>query len=111
MTTDRGARVEAARAVLITHDELLHVETGGDAFVLGPDDLPIDGHGWLAWHGQQYKPAYAAWKTAMQRLEAVLGSYEFPGTHPHNFRPACRRILARAGVPLHETTTSIGGAR
>lgn len=102
-TTDRDARVEAARDVLITHDELLRVEALGDEFELGPDDLPVDAYGWLAWHAEQYKPAAAAWKAAMDRLRVVLGSDEFPGPHPHNFRPACRRILARAGVPLHES--------
>lgn len=103
MTTNEFTRTAAACAVLITHDELLRVEAIGDEFDLGPDDLPVDAYGWLAWHAEQYKPAYAAWQAAMDQLRAVLGSDEFPGTHPHNFRPACRRILARAGVPLHET--------
>jgi hypothetical protein len=96
----------AAGAALRTHDELSAAEAIGDTFELGADDLPADGHGWLAWHAEQYKPAFAAWKTAMGQLQAALGN-EFPGTHPLNFRPVCEHILS--GVA--DTDMSAGGVR
>ena len=87
------ARVEAAWEALRSHDELRRAESVGDAFEVGPDELPVDARGWLNWHDEQYKPAYRDWRAAMTLLQVVMGP-EFPGLHPFNFRPVCERIVA-----------------
>jgi hypothetical protein len=94
-TTTMHFRVTAARDALRTHDQLHRVEAVGDRFDLGPDDLPIDDHGWLAWHHEQYRPALTEWQRAMELLALALGA-EFPGRHPTQFRPLCEQIAARA---------------
>jgi hypothetical protein len=103
MTTTIDTRVEAARQALRTHDQLRQVEAVGDAFETGPDDLPIDSVGWLAWHHQRYRPALEAWQQAMQLLALAVGA-EFPGRHPHNWRPVCELILSRAQAAAATTS-------
>jgi hypothetical protein len=95
MTTSIDTRIAAARDALHTHDQLRQVEAAGDRFSLGSDGLPLDSAGWLTWHQQQYRPALAAWQQAMQLLALALGP-EFPGRHPHRWRPVCELILTRA---------------
>jgi hypothetical protein len=94
-TTPDPEWVHAARAALDLHDELQRVGELGDDFELGADDLPIDSRGWLAWHVEQYKPAYRDWTTAMDRLRDLLGE-RFPGRHPLSFKPVCEQIIAAA---------------
>ena len=94
-TTTMDIRVTAAREVLHTHDQLRRVEAVGERFEVGRNDRPLDDHGWLAWHHEQYKPALNAWQNAMTLLALELGP-EFPGRHPAQFRPICEQIVARA---------------
>jgi hypothetical protein len=91
-TTDSDAQVRAAREALRTHDELRRVEQIGDQFELGPDELPVDGRGWLAWHDEQYQPAHRNWAAAIDQLQSVLGD-GFPGPHPLSFRTVCEQII------------------
>jgi hypothetical protein len=94
-TTDSDAQVRAAREALRTHDELRRVEQIGDQFELGPDELPVDGRGWLAWHDEQYQPAHREWTDAVDRLQSVLGD-RFPGRHPLSFRTVCEQIITNS---------------
>jgi hypothetical protein len=94
-TTNMDIRVAAARDVLRTHDQLRRVEAQGDRFELGPGDQPLDDHGWLAWHHDEYKPALIAWQSAMALLALELGP-ELTGRHPAQFRPLCEQIVVRA---------------
>lgn len=97
MTRTIDDQARAAREALRTHDELRRVEAAGDAFTLDPDELPVDPAGWWDWHDEQYRPALEEWQTAMALLALALGD-QFPGWHPHNWRPVCEQILIRDQV-------------
>ena len=91
-TTNSDAQVAAAREALRTHDELRRIEQIGDEFALDADELPVDGHGWLAWHEEQYQPAHRDWAAAMDQLQCVLGD-RFPGRDVLSFRAVCEQII------------------
>jgi hypothetical protein len=90
--TNSDAQLVAEREALRTHDELRRIEQIGDQFELGADELPVDGHGWLTWHDEQYQPAHRDWTAAMDQLKSVLGD-RFPGRHPLSFRTVCEQII------------------
>lgn len=81
--------IDAAQAALDTHAALRRVheiEPESD-----DEGMPYDHDAWIDWYEFTYQPAYQAWNTAMDELEAALGD-QFPGRHPYNFVPVCEQL-------------------
>lgn len=105
MATEDENLAAAAGEVLRTHDELDRVHEREDRFAMGPDDLPIDAAGWLAWYQNDAQPAYTAWHAAIERLRELTGA-DFPCRHPWNFRPYCEQLLATTPASPEHTSLS-----
>lgn len=91
-----SAAVEAARAVLNAHVVYGKVEEreprqidGNEVTTASPADLQRD---WLRWYSDDYKPARAAVRAALEGLAQTLGE-SFPGENPFEYVPACVRLL------------------
>jgi hypothetical protein len=54
-------------------------------------DMPLDAKAWMSWHEHEYKPAYAAWTTAIEEFRQATG-YE-GSSHPFNILPAAHAVL------------------
>lgn len=91
MTTTLDS-IAAAERALATHDALR--EAGKAEPRLDDEGMPFDPDAWLTWHASTYKPAFAAWREAMDELAAVLG--HDVGRHPTTFRPVCEEIIRDA---------------